>query len=54
MKVIKRDGKTVDFDPSKIVIAIEKANKVLMPALFVLLLGLYALVVVALKGNNKK
>lgn len=26
MKVIKRDGATVDFDPSKIVIAIEKAN----------------------------
>jgi len=27
MKVIKRDGSTVDFDRSKIVIAIEKANK---------------------------
>ncbi|MCQ2359651.1 MAG: anaerobic ribonucleoside-triphosphate reductase [Phascolarctobacterium sp.] len=26
MKVIKRDGKTVDFDPSKIVVAIQKAN----------------------------
>ncbi|MDO4178200.1 MAG: anaerobic ribonucleoside-triphosphate reductase [Phascolarctobacterium sp.] len=26
MKVIKRDGKTVDFDPSKIIIAIQKAN----------------------------
>lgn len=28
MKVIKRDGTTVDFDPSKIIIAIQKANKV--------------------------
>lgn len=28
MKVIKRDGTTVDFDASKIVIAIQKANKV--------------------------
>ena len=26
MKVIKRDGTTVDFDPQKIVVAIEKAN----------------------------
>ena len=26
MKVIKRDGTTVDFDPSKIIIAIQKAN----------------------------
>ena len=26
MKVIKRDGTTVDFDRSKIVIAIQKAN----------------------------
>lgn len=26
MKVIKRDGKTVDFDPSKIIVAIQKAN----------------------------
>ncbi|MBQ7317810.1 MAG: anaerobic ribonucleoside-triphosphate reductase, partial [Phascolarctobacterium sp.] len=28
MKVIKRDGTTVDFDGSKIVIAIQKANAV--------------------------
>lgn len=28
MKVIKRDGTTVDFDGSKIIIAIQKANKV--------------------------
>ena len=27
MQVIKRDGKIVDFDKSKIRIAIEKANK---------------------------
>ena len=27
MKVIKRDGRTIDFDRSKIEIAIEKANK---------------------------
>lgn len=27
MKVIKRDGSTVDFDRSKIVIAIQKANQ---------------------------
>ena len=26
MKVIKRDGTCVDYDPNKIVIAIEKAN----------------------------
>ena len=26
MKVIKRDGKTVDFDRMKIVVAIQKAN----------------------------
>ena len=26
MKVIKRDGTTVDFDRSKIVVAIQKAN----------------------------
>lgn len=26
MKVIKRDGSTVDFDRSKIVVAIQKAN----------------------------
>ena len=26
MKVIKRDGTTVDFDGSKIVVAIQKAN----------------------------
>ena len=26
MKVIKRDGTTVDFDPAKIRIAIQKAN----------------------------
>ena len=28
MKVIKRDGSTVDFDRSKIVVAIQKANNV--------------------------
>ena len=27
MKVIKRDGKKVDFDPNKIVVAISKANR---------------------------
>ena len=27
MKVIKRDGRAVDYDSSKIEIAIEKANK---------------------------
>ena len=27
MKVIKRDGRTIDFDRNKIQIAIEKANK---------------------------
>ena len=27
MKVIKRDGRTIDFDRSKIQVAIEKANK---------------------------
>ena len=27
MKVIKRDGRTIDFDKTKIEIAIEKANK---------------------------
>ena len=27
MKVIKRDGRTIDFDREKIQIAIEKANK---------------------------
>ena len=27
MKVIKRDGRTIDFDKEKIQIAIEKANK---------------------------
>ena len=27
MKVIKRDGRAVDYDRSKIAIAIEKANK---------------------------
>ena len=27
MKVIKRDGRAVDYDSQKIVIAIEKANK---------------------------
>ena len=31
MKVIKRDGTTVDFDSSKIVIAIQKANAVVDP-----------------------
>ena len=31
MKVIKRDGTTVDFDGSKIVIAIQKANKAVEP-----------------------
>ena len=27
MKVIKRDGRTIDFDKTKIEIAIQKANK---------------------------
>ena len=27
MKVIKRDGRAVDYDKSKIAVAIEKANK---------------------------
>ena len=27
MKVIKRDGRVVDYDREKIVVAIEKANK---------------------------
>ena len=27
MKVIKRDGRTIDFDRAKIELAIEKANK---------------------------
>ena len=27
MKVIKRDGRTIDFDRQKIVVAIEKANQ---------------------------
>ena len=27
MKVIKRDGRAVDYDKQKIVVAIEKANK---------------------------
>ena len=27
MKVIKRDGRTIDFDRQKIAIAIEKANR---------------------------
>ena len=31
MQVIKRDGKVVDFDQSKIKIAIEKANKEVKP-----------------------
>ena len=31
MKVIKRDGTTVDFDGSKIVIAIQKANAAVEP-----------------------
>ncbi|MBQ7826764.1 MAG: hypothetical protein IJ386_00690, partial [Clostridia bacterium] len=31
MKVIKRDGSTVDFDRSKIVIAIRKANDAVEP-----------------------
>ena len=31
MKVIKRDGTTVDFDGSKIVVAIQKANAVVDP-----------------------
>lgn len=31
MKVIKRDGKTVDFDSQKIVVAIEKANAAVEP-----------------------
>lgn len=32
MKVIKRDGTTVDFDLQKIVVAIEKANAAVDPA----------------------
>ena len=32
MKVIKRDGRAVDFDQAKIVIAIEKANKEVKPS----------------------
>ena len=32
MKVIKRDGRAVDYDRSKIQIAIEKANKEVKPA----------------------
>lgn len=31
MKVIKRDGTTVDFDPAKIVVAIQKANAAVEP-----------------------
>ena len=31
MKVIKRDGRVVDFDRAKIVTAIEKANKEVRP-----------------------
>ena len=27
MKVIKRDGRTIDFDREKIAVAIEKANR---------------------------
>ena len=32
MKVIKRDGRAVDYDRSKIQIAIEKANKEVKPS----------------------
>ncbi|MBQ8935560.1 MAG: anaerobic ribonucleoside-triphosphate reductase, partial [Oscillospiraceae bacterium] len=32
MKVIKRDGMTVDFDRMKIVVAIQKANEAVEPA----------------------
>jgi transcriptional regulator NrdR family protein len=31
MKVIKRDGTTVDFDAAKIVVAIQKANAAVEP-----------------------
>lgn len=31
MKVIKRDGSTADFDSSKVVVAIQKANLVVEP-----------------------
>ena len=31
MKVIKRDGTTVDFDVAKIVVAIQKANAAVEP-----------------------
>ncbi len=31
MKVIKRDGQTVDFDRMKIVVAIQKANAAVEP-----------------------
>lgn len=31
MKVIKRDGSTADFDSSKIIVAIQKANQVVEP-----------------------
>ena len=31
MKVIKRDGTTVDFDRTKIVVAIQKANEAVEP-----------------------
>ena len=31
MKVIKRDGTTVDFDGNKIVVAIQKANAAVEP-----------------------
>ena len=31
MKIIKRDGRAVDYDRSKIVTAIEKANKEVKP-----------------------
>ena len=31
MKVIKRDGRAVDYDRSKIKVAIEKANKEVTP-----------------------
>ena len=31
MKVIKRDGTTVDFDRMKIVLAVQKANQAVTP-----------------------
>ena len=38
MKVIKRDGRAVDFDREKIRVAISKANKHFLPFFYIALL----------------